>query len=139
MLFSFEEFQKFTQSSRGAVNCVSVACSFSQSTKSMYICLQALTDSMSSHKRTAADGESREERLLQESATKEAAMESRLDELQTELKQARVMLANASAENDRLAGLSTQLKKVHTLPSIRRPVFACAFLTTSPMNPLLFI
>uniref|UniRef100_A0A8C1PWS7 Zgc:162200 n=1 Tax=Cyprinus carpio TaxID=7962 RepID=A0A8C1PWS7_CYPCA len=72
---------------------------------------EALTDSMSSHKRTAADGESREERLLQESATKEAAMESRMDELQTELKQARVMLANASAENDRLAGLSTQLKK----------------------------
>uniref|UniRef100_A0A8C0YLR9 Zgc:162200 n=1 Tax=Cyprinus carpio carpio TaxID=630221 RepID=A0A8C0YLR9_CYPCA len=72
---------------------------------------EALTDSMSSHKRTAADGESREERLLQESATKEAAMESRMDELQTELKQARVMLANTSAENDRLAGLSTQLKK----------------------------
>ncbi|XP_026099929.1 protein bicaudal D homolog 2-like [Carassius auratus] len=72
---------------------------------------EALTDSVSSHKRTAADGESREERLLQESATKEAAMEIRMDELQTELKQARVMLANASAENDRLAGLSTQLKK----------------------------
>uniref|UniRef100_A0A673LWE5 Protein bicaudal D homolog 2-like n=1 Tax=Sinocyclocheilus rhinocerous TaxID=307959 RepID=A0A673LWE5_9TELE len=72
---------------------------------------EALTDSVSSHKRAAADGESREERLLQESATKEAVMEIRMDELQTELKQARVMLANASAENDRLAGLSTQLKK----------------------------
>uniref|UniRef100_A0A671KLU5 Protein bicaudal D homolog 2-like n=1 Tax=Sinocyclocheilus anshuiensis TaxID=1608454 RepID=A0A671KLU5_9TELE len=72
---------------------------------------EALADSVSSHKRAAADGESREERLLQESATKEAAMEIRMDELQAELKQARVMLANTSAENERLAGLSTQLKK----------------------------
>lgn len=77
---------------------------------------------MSSHKRAAADGESREERLLQESANKEAAMEIRVDELQAELKQARVMLANASAENERLAGLSNQLKKVHAPPSVRRPV-----------------
>ncbi|KAL1269495.1 hypothetical protein QQF64_031784 [Cirrhinus molitorella] len=72
---------------------------------------EALADSVSSHKRAAADGESREERLLQESATKEAAMEIRMDELQAELKHARVMLANTSAENERLAGLSTQLKK----------------------------
>ncbi|XP_067269377.1 protein bicaudal D homolog 2 isoform X2 [Pseudorasbora parva] len=48
---------------------------------------------------------------MQESATKEAAMEIRMDELQTELKQARVMLANVSSENERLSGLSTQLKK----------------------------
>ncbi|KAK7146360.1 hypothetical protein R3I93_013949 [Phoxinus phoxinus] len=72
---------------------------------------EALTDSVSNHKRAAADGESREERLLQESATKETAMEIRMDELQAELKQARVMLANVSAENERLSGLSTQLKK----------------------------
>uniref|UniRef100_A0A672TDC9 Protein bicaudal D homolog 2-like n=1 Tax=Sinocyclocheilus grahami TaxID=75366 RepID=A0A672TDC9_SINGR len=72
---------------------------------------EALADSVSSHKRAAADGESQEERLLQESATKEAAMEICMDELQAELKQARVMLANTSAENERLAGLSTQLKK----------------------------
>lgn len=77
---------------------------------------------MSSHKRAAADGESREERLLQESANKEAAMEIRMDELQAELKQARVMLANASAENERLAGLSNQMKKVHTSSSVKRPV-----------------
>uniref|UniRef100_A0A8C2BAU4 Zgc:162200 n=1 Tax=Cyprinus carpio TaxID=7962 RepID=A0A8C2BAU4_CYPCA len=72
---------------------------------------EALTDSVSGHKRAAADGESRVDRLLQESATKEAAMEIHMDELQAELKQARVMLANTSAENERLAGLSTQLKK----------------------------
>lgn len=72
---------------------------------------EALADSVSSHKRAAADGENREERLMQESATKEAALEIRMDELQAELKQVRVMLANASADNERLSGLSTQLKK----------------------------
>ncbi|TRY57609.1 hypothetical protein DNTS_021045 [Danionella cerebrum] len=49
--------------------------------------------------------------LREETATKEAAMEIRLDELQVDLKQARIMLANSSAENDRLAGLSNHLKK----------------------------
>lgn len=72
---------------------------------------EALADSVSSHKRAAADGESREERLLQESANKEAEMDIRMDELQAELKQARVMLTNTSAENERLVSLSTQMKK----------------------------
>lgn len=79
----------------------------------MPLCLQALAESVNSHKRAAADGETREESLLQETANKEAAMAIRLDELQAELKQARVMLANTTAENERLAGLSIQLKKVH--------------------------
>ncbi|KAI7797565.1 bicaudal D-like protein 2-like, partial [Triplophysa rosa] len=72
---------------------------------------EALADSVNSHKRAAADGESREESLLQETASKEEAMAIRMDELQAELKQARVFLANATAENDRLAGLSVHLKK----------------------------
>lgn len=72
---------------------------------------EALADSVNSHKRAAADGESREESLLQETASKEAAMAIRMDELQAELKQARVLLANSTAENERLAGLSIQLKK----------------------------
>jgi len=85
---------------------------------------------VSSHKRAAADGESREERLLQESATKETAMEIRMEELQAELKQARVMLANVSAENERLSVLCNQLKKVQTPSSFRRPVLHKMFLTT---------
>ncbi|KAJ8411978.1 hypothetical protein AAFF_G00142450, partial [Aldrovandia affinis] len=72
---------------------------------------EALADSMSSHKRAAADGESREESLLQETASKEAAMAQRLEELQGELRQARVTLTNATAESDRLGGLSAQLRK----------------------------
>lgn len=67
---------------------------------------------MSSQKRAAADGECREESLLQETASKEAAMTTRMEEVQAELKQTRLALGNAHAELDRLGGLSTQLKKV---------------------------
>lgn len=76
------------------------------------ICLQAFADSVSSQKRAAADGECREECLLQETASKEAAMATRIEEVQAELKQARLALSNAHAEIDRLGVFSTQLKKV---------------------------
>ncbi|XP_068996746.1 protein bicaudal D homolog 2 [Embiotoca jacksoni] len=72
---------------------------------------EAFADSVSSQKRAAADGECREESLLQETATKEAAMATRIEEVQAELKQARLALSNADAEIDRLGGISTQLKK----------------------------
>lgn len=76
------------------------------------VCVQALADSVSNHKRATADGQCREENLLQETASKEAAMATRMEELQAELKQARMALANSMAENERLGVLSTQLKKV---------------------------
>lgn len=76
------------------------------------MCLQAFADSVSSQKRAAADGECREECLLQETASKEAAMATRIEEVQAELKQARLALSNAHAEIDRLGVFSTQLKKV---------------------------
>ncbi|XP_072224103.1 protein bicaudal D homolog 2 [Leuresthes tenuis] len=72
---------------------------------------EAFADSVSSQKRAAADGECREESLLQETATKEAAMATRLEEVQAELKQARLALGNAHAEIDRLGVFSTQLKR----------------------------
>ncbi|XP_072571324.1 protein bicaudal D homolog 2 [Paramormyrops kingsleyae] len=72
---------------------------------------EALADSMSSHKRAAADGESREESLLEETANKEAAMALRMEELKAELQQSHVTLTNVHAENDRLGALSSQLKK----------------------------
>lgn len=67
---------------------------------------------MSSQKRAAADGECREENLLQETASKEAAMATRMEEVQAELKQTRLALSNTHAEIERLGVLSTQLKKV---------------------------
>ncbi|XP_003963574.3 protein bicaudal D homolog 2 isoform X1 [Takifugu rubripes] len=72
---------------------------------------EAFADSVSSQKRAAADGECREECLLQETASKEAAMATRIEEVQAELKQARLALSNARAEIDRLGVFSTQLKK----------------------------
>ncbi|XP_029993670.1 protein bicaudal D homolog 2 [Sphaeramia orbicularis] len=72
---------------------------------------EAFADSVSSQKRAAADGECREESLLQETASKEAAMATRMEEVQAELKQARLALSNAHAEIDRLGVVSTQLKK----------------------------
>uniref|UniRef100_A0A4W5ME42 Zgc:162200 n=1 Tax=Hucho hucho TaxID=62062 RepID=A0A4W5ME42_9TELE len=72
---------------------------------------EALSDSVTHHKRAAADGETREECLLQETASKEAAMATSMAELQAELRQTRITLGNAHAEIDRLAGLSSQLKK----------------------------
>uniref|UniRef100_UPI0037E95484 protein bicaudal D homolog 2 n=1 Tax=Semicossyphus pulcher TaxID=241346 RepID=UPI0037E95484 len=72
---------------------------------------EAFADSVSSQKRAAADGECREENLLQETATKEAAMATRIEEVQAELKQARLALSNAHAEIERLGVCSTQLKK----------------------------
>lgn len=50
--------------------------------------------------------------MLQETASKEAAMATRIEEVQAELKQARLALSNADAEIDRLGVFSTQLKKV---------------------------
>ncbi|KAJ3586123.1 hypothetical protein NHX12_012524 [Muraenolepis orangiensis] len=72
---------------------------------------EAFTDSVSSQKRAVADGECREENFMQETATKEAAMATRMEELQAELKQARLALGNAHAEIDRIGGLSGHLKK----------------------------
>uniref|UniRef100_A0A3B3BC01 Zgc:162200 n=1 Tax=Oryzias melastigma TaxID=30732 RepID=A0A3B3BC01_ORYME len=72
---------------------------------------EAFADSVSSQKRAAADGECREENLLQETASKEAAMATRMEEVQAELKQTRLALSNTHAEIERLGVLSTQLKK----------------------------
>ena len=76
---------------------------------------------MSSQKRAAADGECREENLMQETATMEAALTTRMDEVQAELKQARLALSNAHAEIDRLGVVSTQLKKVK--PHLKKVLF----------------
>lgn len=60
----------------------------------------------------AADGESREESLIQESASKEQYYVRKVLELQTELKQLRNVLANTQSENERLASVAQELKEV---------------------------
>ncbi|NXX95957.1 BICD2 protein, partial [Centropus bengalensis] len=65
------------------------------------------------HKKVAADGESREETLIQESATKEEYYMKKVMELQTELKQLRNVLANTQSENERLNSVAQELKEVN--------------------------
>ena len=80
-----------------------------------FVCVKAFADSVSSQKRAAADGECREENLLQETATKEAAMVTRMEEVQAELKQSRLALSNAHAEIDRLGVVSNQLNRTSVI------------------------
>ncbi|KAM9324103.1 protein bicaudal D homolog 2-like, partial [Gastrophryne carolinensis] len=72
---------------------------------------EALAEAHSNHKRTAADGESREESLLKESASREANLTTKIDELQSELKQMKSCLANTSADNERLTHVIQGMKK----------------------------
>ena len=65
----------------------------------------------------AADGESREESLIQESASKEAYYEQRVLELQTEVRQSRNILTNTQSENERLASINLEMREVSELQS----------------------
>ncbi|MBN3275044.1 BICD2 protein, partial [Polyodon spathula] len=81
---------------------------------------EAFGQAYSNHKKVAADGESREESLIQESASKEAYYEQKVLELQTELKQMRNVLANAESENDRLASVAQEIReKIAVLEEMR--------------------
>ncbi|XP_052418863.1 protein bicaudal D homolog 2 isoform X2 [Carassius gibelio] len=81
---------------------------------------EAFGQAHSNHKKVAADGESREESLIQESACKEAYYEQRMQELQTELRQARNMLTNVQSENDRLATISQELREGSQMVELQR-------------------
>ncbi|XP_044299624.1 protein bicaudal D homolog 2-like isoform X1 [Varanus komodoensis] len=72
---------------------------------------EALADSHSSHKRAAADGESREECLLRETASKEAYLTQTIEELQGDVKHLRAQLDNTMVENERLGGALQDLRK----------------------------
>ncbi|XP_062422353.1 protein bicaudal D homolog 2-like [Pungitius pungitius] len=73
---------------------------------------EAFGQAYSNHRKVAADGESREESLLQESACKEAYYEQRVLELQNELRQARNILTNSQSENERLNTIAQELREV---------------------------
>ncbi|KAM4663015.1 LOW QUALITY PROTEIN: protein bicaudal D homolog 2-like [Discoglossus pictus] len=72
---------------------------------------EALAESQSNHKRTAADGESREENLLKETASREAKLTEKIDDLQNEVKQLKSFLENTTSENDRLTIVVQNLTK----------------------------
>ncbi|XP_030646260.1 protein bicaudal D homolog 1 [Chanos chanos] len=72
---------------------------------------EAFGQAYSNQRKVAEDGETNEETLLQESASKEAYYMGRLLELQTELKLSRSVASNAQAESERLGALVQELKE----------------------------
>lgn len=82
---------------------------------SLFFIFQAFGQAYTNHRKVAADGESREESLIQESACKEAYYEQRVLELQNDLRQARNLVSNTQSENDRLNTLSQEMKDVRAL------------------------
>ena len=79
--------------------------------------MQAFGQAHTNHKKVAADGESREESLIQESASKEQYYVRKVLELQTELKQLRNVLTNTQSESERLASVAQELKEVTASPA----------------------
>ncbi|XP_070758064.1 protein bicaudal D homolog 2 [Enoplosus armatus] len=73
---------------------------------------EAFGQASSTHKKVAADGESREESLILESASKEALYQQKVLELQNELRQAKVSLTSIQAENERLSSIALEMREV---------------------------
>ncbi|KAL4624931.1 protein bicaudal D1-like [Arapaima gigas] len=71
-------------------------------------------------RKVAEDGETNEETLLQESASKEAYYMERLMDLQTELKQSRAAASNAQAESERLNLLLQELTEKNGALELQR-------------------
>ncbi|KAJ3586010.1 hypothetical protein NHX12_012412 [Muraenolepis orangiensis] len=76
---------------------------------------EAFGQAYSNHRKVAADGESREESLIQESACKEAYYEQRVLVLQSDLRQSRNITTNTQSENERLAAINLEMREVSTM------------------------
>ncbi|XP_077575016.1 protein bicaudal D homolog 2 isoform X1 [Stigmatopora nigra] len=81
---------------------------------------EAFGQAYSNHRKVAADGESREESLIQESACKEAYYEQRVLELQNELRQTRNILTNTQSENERLSAISQEIRENNQMVELQR-------------------
>lgn len=78
----------------------------------LWSCVQAYGHAHSAQRKVAEDGESREESLILESASKEAYYEQRVQELQAELRQAKTALTSTQSENERLSSLALEIREV---------------------------
>lgn len=76
---------------------------------------QAFSHAYTTQKKVAEDGETNEETLLQESATKEAYYMGRLMEQQAELKSSRSQASCTQAENERLGSIIQELREVRNV------------------------
>nr|XP_029538229.1 protein bicaudal D homolog 2-like isoform X2 [Oncorhynchus nerka] len=72
---------------------------------------EAFGQAYSTHRKVAADGESREESLMLESASKEAQYQQMVLELQNELRLARTALTSTQSENERLAAVALEMRE----------------------------
>ncbi|KAL7871091.1 hypothetical protein SRHO_G00085880 [Serrasalmus rhombeus] len=81
---------------------------------------EAFGQAYSNQRKVAEHGETNEETLLQESASKEAYYMNRLLELQTELKLSRSVASNAQAESERLNALLQELKESNEMLELQK-------------------
>ncbi|XP_052439664.1 protein bicaudal D homolog 1-like isoform X2 [Carassius gibelio] len=81
---------------------------------------EAFSQVYTTQKKVAEDGESNEETLLQESATKEAYYMGRLLEQQAELKSSRSQASCTQAENERLSTILLELRESNEMLELQR-------------------
>ncbi|XP_042364180.1 protein bicaudal D homolog 2-like [Plectropomus leopardus] len=81
---------------------------------------EAFGQAYSAHRKVAADGESREESLILESASKEALYQQKVLDLQNELRQTKASLASLQAENDRLSSIALEMRENSELAELQR-------------------
>ncbi|KAM9311131.1 protein bicaudal D homolog 1 [Gastrophryne carolinensis] len=81
---------------------------------------EAFGQSFSVHRKVAEDGETREETLLQESATKEEYYLGRILEMQNDVRQSKAIVSNVQGENERLTGLVQDLKETNEILELQR-------------------
>lgn len=97
---------------------------------------QAFGQAYTNQRKVAEDGETNEETLLQESASKEAYYVDRLSELQMEVALSHSVASNAKAENERLNALVQELREV-SLSTHTEDVF-CKFEKENTGNQALY-
>ncbi|XP_049431159.1 protein bicaudal D homolog 1 isoform X1 [Epinephelus fuscoguttatus] len=81
---------------------------------------EAFGQAYTNQRKVAEDGETNEETLLQESASKEAYYMGRLLELQAEVTLSRSVASNAQAENERLTALVQELRENNEMLELQR-------------------
>ncbi|XP_061533400.1 protein bicaudal D homolog 1 isoform X2 [Phycodurus eques] len=81
---------------------------------------EAFGQAYSNQRKVAEDGESNEETLLQESASKEAYYMTRLLELQTELTVSRSVTSNTQSENERLNAVVLELRESNEMLELQK-------------------
>ncbi|XP_070762997.1 protein bicaudal D homolog 1 isoform X6 [Enoplosus armatus] len=81
---------------------------------------EAFGQAYTNQRKVAEDGETNEETLLQESASKEAYYMGRLLELQTDVTLSRSVASNAQAENERLNAVVQELRESNEMLELQR-------------------